>query len=676
MRWRFWERGVIRRSEVEITPEEIFMDAANAPGFRQEMHEGRLERPISRRTFTVFGAAVAIGFLIIAGRMFDLEILRGDDFAMRANENKTYPIAIEAPRGIFYDRHFEKLVENAPSFTVSLRPGDLSDDGTFRDIFMRLAALLGKSVEEIADANGVPLAALAGDARFSRASWPDEIFMAAGDMRGEVLELQTHQEDFPGVRITETSRRHYLFARDASHVLGYVGRPTKAELAAHPDLGAGDIVGKTGLEAAYEGFLRGTRGEKLIEVDASGEARRERFIVKPDSGKDVVLEIDAGLQEFAAETLARHIRAAGKRAGALVAVDPRDGAVRALVSYPSFDPNVFGRSAKREDVEALLANPARPFYNRAVGGGYPSGSTIKPILAVAALEEKIIDPERAIFDPGYISVPNPFDPAKPTIFKDWKELGWVDMRRALAMSANVYFYTVGGGYGDIKGLGIERMKRYLERFGWGSTLGIDLPGEVPGLIPDPEKKKTLRPKDPIWRIGDTYITAIGQGDLQATPLQLAVSTAAIANGGTLWKPRVAAAVIDEEQRPLREFRPEVIRDRLADPDSLRVVREGMRQAVTDGSAGALRDLFFAVAGKTGTAQTGAIGKNHGWFTGFAPYDEPELAITVLVEEGSGGSTDAVPVAKEVLYYYFTHRDNPQLTPLENSHIIESTSTQN
>lgn len=667
---------MIRRSEVEITPEEIFMDAANAPGFRQEMHEGRLERPVSRRTFTVFGAAVAVGFLIIAGRMFELQVVRGDDFVLRANENKTYPVAIEAPRGIFYDRHFGKLVENAPSFTVSLRAGDLADDGTFRDVFTRLAALLGKTVEEVADANNVPLDALAGDARYLRASWPGEFFVAAGDIRNEVLELQTHQEDFPGVRITEAGRRHYLLANAASHILGYVGRPTKTELAEHPNLSPNDVVGKTGLEAEYEGILRGTRGEKLIEVDASGEARRERFIVKPDPGKDVVLEIDAGLQQFAAETLGRHIRAAGKRAGALVAVDPRDGAVRALVSYPSFDPNVFGRSAKRGDVAALFADPAHPFYDRAIGGGYPSGSTIKPILAVAALEEKIIDPKHAIFDPGYISVPNPFDPSKPTIFKDWKELGWVDMRRALALSANVYFYTVGGGYGDIKGLGIERMKRYLERFGWGSTLGIDLPGEVPGLIPDPEKKKTLRPKDPIWRIGDTYITAIGQGDLQATPLQLAVSTAAIANGGTLWKPRIAAAVIDEERRPIREFRPEIIRDHLADPDSLRIVREGMRQAVTDGSASALRDLFFTSAGKTGTAQTGAIGKNHGWFIGFAPYEEPELALSVLVEEGSGGSTDAVPVAKEVLYYYFTHRDNPQLTPLENSHTIESTSTQN
>src|SRR3989344_7492932 len=226
MRWRFWERGFIRRSEVEITPEEIFMDAVNAPGFRQEMHEGRLERPISGRTFAVFGAAVTAGFLIIAGLMFELQIARGDDCALRANENKTYPIALEAPGGIFYDRNFERMVENAPSFTVVLDAGDLADDGTFRDVFTRLLALLGKTVEEVADANNVPLDALAGEARFSRASWPGEFFIAAGDIRSEVLELQARQEDFPGVRITEAGLRHYLLANVARAILRYAGPPT------------------------------------------------------------------------------------------------------------------------------------------------------------------------------------------------------------------------------------------------------------------------------------------------------------------------------------------------------------------------------------------------------------------------------------------------------------------
>ena len=391
---------------------------------------------------------------------------------------------------------------------------------------------------------------------------------------------------------------------------------------------------------------------------------RERFIERATPGRDVVLEIDGELERFAAETLARHIRAVGKRAGALVALDPRDGAVRALVSYPGYDSNLLGSGASLEEVGQLLRDPAKPFFNRVVSGGYPSASTIKPILATAALEAKLIDPARQIYDPGYISVPNPYDPANPTIFKDWKPLGWIDMRRAIAFSANVYFYTIGGGHGGIPGLGIERIKSWLERFGWGSTLGIDLPGEYAGLIPDPEKKKIIRPKDPAWRIGDTYITSIGQGDLQITPLQLAAATAAIANGGTLWKPRVARAIVDDERRVVQAFDPVRLREDIASAGSLAIVREGMRLAVTEGSAIGLAELFFPVAGKTGTAETGVYGRNHGWFVGFAPYDAPEIVIAVLVEEGSGGSTDAVPVAREVLYHYFTQSHNPQLTDQE------------
>ena len=485
--------------------------------------------------------------------------------------------------------------------------------------------------------------------------------MASAELRLEVLEIQSRPDDFPGVTVTEAGRRDYLLGALASHALGYVGRPSRDDLASRAGIRPSDTIGKSGLELSYEETLRGRPGEKLLEVNATGEAQRERFIVKAEPGRDVLLELDGRLQRFAVETLARHLAALGKRAGALVMVDPRDGAVRALASYPAFDPNRFGRATAERELERLLADAGKPFFDRAIAGGYPSGSTIKPILAVAALEEGIIDPERRIFDPGYISVPNPFDPSKPTIYKDWKELGWVDMRRALALSANVYFYTIGGGYRDIQGLGIERMKTWLGRFGWGRLLGVDLPGEYGGLIPDPENKKTIRPKDPIWRIGDTYITAIGQGDLQATPLQLAVSAAAIANGGTLWRPRVARAVLDEAGATLTEMPPEALATNLAKPESLRVVREGMRLAVTAGSAVALGELPVAAAGKTGTAQTGVYGRNHGWFTGFAPYEDPEIVITVLVEDGTGGTTDAVPIAKEILYYYFTQARHPQLT---------------
>ncbi len=665
MREFFSKSFRIRRRKVEIEPEEIFMDAVNIPGFRAELHEGRMERPIPRSAFFALALLVVVGGLVIAGRLVELGLFRGRTFALQAQANKTYPIIIAPPRGIFYDRYGEKLVENTPSFAVSLETAAFRTDEMFAAVVARLTKLFGTSVAEIAEANG--LASASASVLQHRGGWPGEIFIAAGgDLYAPVLEIQARPEEFEGVVISESIRRSYSLGALTSHLLGYISRPSREDLARRPEVRPIDVVGKSGLELWYESELRGRAGEKLIEVNARGEPQRERFIVKAEPGSDVLLEVDAGLQRFAAETLARHLKALGKKAGVVIALDPRDGAIRTLVSYPGYDPNLFNRGVSAKEFERLADDPAHPFFNRAITGGYPTGSTIKPFLAAAALEEEVIAPERAIYDPGFISVPNPYDPAHPTIFKDWKALGWVDMRRAIAMSANVYFYTIGGGYRDIRGLGIERIRSWLERFGWGRALGIDLPGEYAGLLPDPEKKKTIRPKDPVWRIGDTYITAIGQGDLEATPLQLAVATAAIANGGTIWKPRLARAIASTEGGLLREFRPEAVGRVPLSAETLAVVREGMRQAVTEGSAAALNDLFFSVAGKTGTAQTGVYGKNHGWFTGFAPAEAPELVITVLVEEGTGGSTDAVPIAKEVLYYYFTKARNPQLTPLQNS----------
>lgn len=641
----------VSKASLEIEPEEIFMDALNSPGFRREMQEGRIERPIPKSYFIIFGVGMILVFSAVLWRMFDLQILRGSQFFAQAQANKTYPIIIDAPRGIIYDRNFEKLVENTPTFVISMNLSALESDDDFRRVFEKVNELSGKTAAEVAEANSVNVEGYSN--LYKRSVWPAEIFIASGELREAILEIQSHPEDFPGVSVAEADLRKYTLGALSTHILGYVGLPRREDLKANKDLHPGAIVGKSGIELQYEDFLRGRAGEKLTEVNAAGEALRERYIVRATPGENVVLEIDADLQRFASETLERHIKAAGKKAGAVVVIDPRDGAVRALASSPSYDPSIFGRGSSKKDLEKLLNDPDHPFYNRAISAGYPSGSTIKPIMATAALEEKIIDPLKSIYDPGYISIPNPFDPANPTIFKDWKELGWVDMRRALAMSANVYFYTIGGGYHDIKGLGIARIKKFLSQFGWGSVLGIDLPGENAGFLPDPENKKQTRPKDPTWRIGDTYITSIGQGDIQATPLQLAASTAAIANGGTLWRPRLAKAIVDEEKNAIHEFKPEIIRSGLAKPESLEVVREGMRQAVTDGSAKALNDLFFTTAGKTGTAQTGVYGKNHGWFIGFAPYENPEIAIAVLVEEGTGGSTDAVPIAKEVLYRYFT-----------------------
>ncbi|MBI2637257.1 MAG: hypothetical protein HYW88_00015, partial [Candidatus Sungbacteria bacterium] len=331
------------------------------------------------------------------------------------------------------------------------------------------------------------------------------------------------------------------------------------------------------------------------------------------------------------------VAAHNKKGGAIVVSDVLDGSIKALVSYPSYDGNMFRGSVSKKEMDALLTDKRFPFLNRAIAGGYPPGSSIKPVIAAAALEEKIIDPLKQIFDPGYIEVPNPYNPDQKSIFKDWKALGYVDMQEALAWSANVYFFIIGGGYDGQEGLGIARLKKYADLFGFGEKLGIDLPGEIPGLMPGPAWKKENLPKDPFWRIGDTYNTSIGQGYVQATPLQINFATAAIANGGTLWKPRVAKAIMDSEKNVIRDIKPEVIRENFIESAHLAIVREGMRRVVRTGSAQVLNEVAVSVAGKTGTAQTESgvyeQSQNHAWFTGFAPYENPEIAITVFVEKG-------------------------------------------
>ncbi len=650
----------LKRSSVEIEPEEIFMDSVNAPGFHPELAEGRLERSIGPAPFIVISLAIAAGLAIFAGRALILATVRGQDLRARSVANRTYPLYLHAPRGVIYDRNFSKLVTNISTFAISLDTRAIGNWATLDRVVRRLERLLEIDRRDIALSNALDRSALSSGSQ-NLLSLPPKLFIHSGDLRLAILEIQSKPEEFPGVEIEEAFRRAYPLESRALHLVGFIGQPDADDLIREPALRPSQALGKSGLESRFESILRGVPGRKLVEINAAGEVLRERFLEKPIAGKSLRLEVDSRLQDFAGRTLERHLRALGKRAGAIVLMDPRDGAVRALVSYPSFDPNLFSRRLSAPELASLLAHPAKPFFNRAISGGYPSGSTIKPILALAALEEGIIDPSRSIYDPGYISVPNPFDPSRPTIYKDWKELGWVDMRRALALSANVYFYTIGGGYRDLGGLGIERIKSWLDRFGWGRTLGIELAGEYAGFLPDPENKKRVRPADPTWRIGDTYITAIGQGDIQVTPLQLAASTAAIANGGTLWQPRTVRAVITDDRGVLQEFPPAALARNLASPAALGVVREGMRLAVTGGSAQALADLFFPVAGKTGTAETGAYGKNHGWFVGFAPYENPEIVMVVLVEEGTGGTTDAVPIAKEVLYYYFTEVNHAQLT---------------
>jgi penicillin-binding protein 2 len=348
----------------------------------------------------------------------------------------------------------------------------------------------------------------------------------------------------------------------------------------------------------------------------------------------------------------------GKK-GAAVAMDPRTGAILALVSYPSYDDNVFSNGISQKDYTALASDPNQPLFNRAISAHYPTGSTIKPLEASAALQEKIISPDKLINDPGYILVKSQYDPSITYRYGGVEAHGLVDMKKALAVSSNIYFYTVGGGYGDQQGLGPTRIKKYLSLFGWDQKTGIDLPGEYSGFIPDPAWKKAT--KGSSWVDGDTYNMSIGQSDLQTTPLQEAAAYCAIANGGTLYKPQIVNKIITpsagsgQVATVVQQLSPEIIRSGFIDPANLQIVMQGMRDGVTQsyGLSKSLNNLPVPVAAKTGTAEIGLNNYYNVWSTVIAPYDNPQIVLVVTAENVQGLGAVTLPVAHDVLQWYFS-----------------------
>jgi len=420
-----------------------------------------------------------------------------------------------------------------------------------------------------------------------------------------------------------------------------------------------DYVGRTGLENYYEETLRKNPGEIRTERDAVGDVISQEITSQPESGDSLVLWLDSALQRKIEEELMKEYQATGAKGGVAIAMDPQTGGILSLVSLPSFDNNLFQKGADIGELQKLLADKQnlKPLFNRAVAGKYLTGSIIKPMIASAALEEKIIPADKKINCQGKIVIPNPWDPSASTTKLDWTAHGWTDMRKAIAESCNVYFYTIGGGYGNQQGLGPSKMKEYLELFGWNKKTGIDLPGEAAGFIPDKNWKKETWGTN--WWDGDTYNMAIGQGFLQITPLEVTNALAAVANGGTLFKPQVVYEIVDQNKKVVEKMEPQIFKKDFIDAENLQIVREGMRQTVTglnspQASAPDLNYLPVAVAAKTGTAELGNDRYNN-WVTVFAPYENPEIVVTVLVEEGGDGTEAALPAAQQILDYYFNNQ---------------------
>lgn len=606
----------------------------------------RLETPLSHSGLFFLRLGIAAMLAILGGRVFFLSVLEGEKYRERAAENNTRNILVPAPRGLIFDRYGTPLVRNVPSMELIALPEKLPRDRLVREELFR-------SLHGIFD-----LGAEAPEAEFlalDESSAP--LVLKSVLTQEEMLIFSSRAESFPGVTIEKSAIREYSDSVIFSHVIGYEGKIKKEELESNPLYLPIDAIGKQGVEKEYESVLRGTRGADRKEVDSRGMTTRELAALDPIPGSDLFLNIDAELQKKSFDTLRAFLESKNLTKGAVVALDPRDGSVLALVSFPSFDNNLFARGIDRESYRALLEDPAHPLFHRAIAGTYPPGSTIKPFVATAALSEGIVTPSTQIESRGGISVGS-------FSFGDWKAHGFTDIRQAIAVSSDVYFYSVGGGYGSIRGLGLDKLNEYERLFGFGEKTGIDLPGEEDGFLPTESWKKERMGER--WYIGDTYHASIGQGFVLATPLQIAVGTAAVANGGTVWKPRVTGQVRAPDGST-KTLPPEARHTLSSQAAALGVVREGMRLTVTEGTARSLRDLPISVAGKTGTAQFGNEEKTHGWFSSFAPYEDPSITLTVLVEDQNDKETyNAVPVTHDILRWYFSEGRGKTLSKTDSS----------
>ncbi|MDO8676620.1 MAG: penicillin-binding protein 2 [Candidatus Azambacteria bacterium] len=623
---------------VQIEPEEILLDKESA---------SKLEMPLKKtRGVIIFFIAFIILFSFLS-RAFWLQIWQGDYYANRAIRNNVRLYPIQAPRGLIYDRNNKLLLDNTADFNLLLVPADIpKENETLKNWVKELSKISNKREDEIFDF-----------LKTISVKSTEPVLFSSNLNKDELIAIETKLRDTPGIFIRRETKRDYFEKYYFSHLLGYLGKVSRADLKSDSFYTPLNFIGKTGLEMQYENNLRGKSGKTAVIVDSDNTVLNILTAEEPKPGNNLTLSIDKDLQKLLTDALTEKMADTISPAAAAVVINPKSGAILSLVSLPSFDSNLFNSNLSDKTYGVLANDKKRPFFNRAIGGAYASGSTIKPFMAAAALNENIVSPEYKIDDTlGYITIPNQYDPNVSYVFHDWKAHGFVDMRRAIAVSANVYFYVIGGGYKNIKGLGIDRIDKYFKLFGFGSSLGIDLPGETSGLVPNPTWKKSV--KNESWFTGDTYNVSIGQGDVLITPLQLAAAISVIANNGILYKPKIVSKITDTNGNTLEKFEPEIIRNINIDKEKLQIVREGMRGAVTEGSAYLLNDLLVKVAGKTGTAQvTNTFRKTNAWFTGFAPYDNPEIALAIIIEGAGEGSSAAVPVAKRVFEWYYNSQQN-------------------
>ena len=572
------------------------------------------------RRLRVLGMLMVLVIAVLIGRAGYLQIYEGEYYAGLADGNRIRIIPSVAPRGTFYDRNGQLLVTNRPGFTVSLLPltSPIKDE-----VIARLSQLLGVSVEDIKDK-------IAGHSGFN----PIRI---KTDVTPDIVSIIEEQKElYPGVMIENTPIRDYVLKQEGAHTFGYVSEINDQELEEKKADGykSGDIIGKFGLEKIYDKYVRGEDGGDQVEVDVSGKPVKRLGRKVPVPGADLVLTIDKDLQTAAEKAVDARLAEIHASAAAAVVMNPQTGEVLALVSRPAFDPNLFAHGISSKDWAKLNNNPFHPMDDKAISGEYPPGSTFKIVTGTAALTEGKVTPEEKIFDSGHHWI-------IPKGNAEGEALGWIDFQEALAHSDNVYFYEMGNR------LGIDLLEKYARMFGLGQRTGIDLPYEAKGLVANREyKKKNFEDGD--WYLSETFDAAIGQGFNLVTPLQAAMVMGEIAADGKRYKPHLVSRIQTQNGEVIKEFQPELLSELQVPANVIRLVQEGLHDVTKFGTAAStFRGFPIDIAGKTGTAEN-SQGRDHGWFVAYGPYDNPNIVVAVIVEQGGFGSQSAVPIGREIL----------------------------
>ena len=599
-----------------------------------------------RRRLLMLMGAVSLAVVVLILRLFYLQVVKGAEYRRLSLNNSIRLQSIDAPRGFIYDRNGLLLVDNRPSFDLYVSTKDARPlDETLR----RLVAHTGMTIDDWPR----KLAMLRGASVFTPVLFERDIG------RDALATVASHRYDLPGIDVQVRRLRNYIYPNFAAHLLGYIGEvnPRELQRRENTDLRMGDQIGKFGVEKSMEAYLRGERGGQQVEVNANGQVVRVLHTVHARSGHNIYLTIDRELQKRAEELL-------HGEAGAVVAVDPANGEILALASSPSFDQNDFITGFSTEKWQALIENPDRPLNNKAIQGEYPPASTYKIITALAGLQEKAITPEETIFCPGHYRFGN-------RTYRCWRRggHGWVDLNQAIARSCDVYFYQVG------QRLGIDRLAFYANSAGLGKRTGIALGNESRGLVPTAAWKEEHRGIP--WQAGETLSVAIGQGFNLVTPLQMAMFTAAMANDGKRYQPRLLKMITTSEVAPAVVPPPKLVGRLPVHPETLGLVQRGMWEVVQGkkGTARIARLEQIEISGKTGTAQVVSLDrleknvtdkearrfKDHAWFIAYAPSASPRIAIAVIVEHGEHGSSAAGPIARELVRTYLGPEGGENMT---------------